>query len=221
MANSWSWDICVDDGIEASVLIERAVALANDTGFCAGNIYSLFDNAGDEHLFPDATSRLAWLKTHGGGIAHFDADGNDLHIGFRVTEQPDISLGTLRRMTPDDQAFIMATTRLFVRLIDEFSPAYAYSSDEWAYEAYIARYPYTDFIGEMLSCIQRGTPVPYLFWLNYFPEAYLQCIDTSIFASIVVKTERLQHGSLLYISREALKPYVATLDSNGRYHLLA
>lgn len=211
----------VGDGIEASTLIERTVALAIEAGFCAGDNYFLYDNEGNEHLFPDATSRLAWLKIYGGGMVHFDADGNDLHLGFRITEQPCISLGTLCRLTPDDQAFTMAITRLFVRLIDEFAPVYAHSSDEWAYEAYVARYPYSEFIREMLTCIQRGELVPYLFWLNYFPETYLQCIDTSAFAGVVVQTERLQHGSLLYISREAWKPYVAKLDSDGRYHLLA
>ncbi len=220
MPNTWSWDIFVDENIDAGLLVERTVSLAIEAGFHPGNIYSVMDNEGNEHLFTDATSRLAWLKIHGGGITHFDTDGNDLDLGFMMSEQPVISLYVTRRMTQDDEAFTLATTRLFGRLIDEFAPAYAMSSDEWAYEAYIARYPDTELICEMLTCIERGMPVPYLFWLNYFPETYLQRIDMSVFAGVVVKTERLRHGSLLYISPGAWKPYVAELGSDGRYHLL-
>ena len=219
MGNTWNYEIVLQEGrLVTPELLKHVLDLAGSMGYeLRFPVNVIGRNRLDDLQFANADALITYMTTKGECFTVWNKANDDMLFTI-IPPTREFSFGVQYNLYEDrDEKMAHDLEAFFDLLCRDIKPHFAYSQDEWTWEAAFPGTEFVTILKKFRKSILKGDLPLVLCWLTYLDRAYFERIPKTAFEGVeLYKLTETEHGVFIQLAQHPWNA-VNVMLQNGKY----
>jgi hypothetical protein len=219
MGNTWVYEVVLQEGqFVTPDILKHILSLASSMDYnLRFPAYVMIPEGSGFIKVYDAESVITCMCTQGGNFTIWDKDGDDMLLSFAPSEAR-FSFGILYNLREGrNEKNAHDLERFFDIICRDLKPRFAYSHDEWTWEAAFFGAEVIAVWDQFQKSIMNGDLPLVLCWLTYMDKAYFERIPKAALEEVeIYKLIETEHGVFVQLAEHPWNAVNMILE-DGKY----